>query len=134
MRENSLEASVHYGDYRGTAAADGHDQMGLMKLAGKYGVDTDKYFVIGVNIYIGETHGNKLGRARVVVLAVDSSLTGDSIDSVQEYVDEHEGSLQYEQFSIDAKLEEALLAFKRFDVVLVNRVLKRIKECTLAPE
>jgi hypothetical protein len=71
MRDDLLEASVNYGDYKGTAAADRHDQRDLRDLAAKYGVDTEKYFVFGVEFNIGETHGDELAHTFVSLLAVD---------------------------------------------------------------
>jgi hypothetical protein len=114
MREDSLKASVQYGDYHGTAAADMHDQSSLHELAEKYGVDTERYFVMGMQLYIGETRADRLGSVFVSILAVDK---GGSFDSIQEYVNQNH-KLPYVKFRIDASLDEVLLSFKRFEVVL----------------
>jgi hypothetical protein len=51
MRDDSLTASVTYGDYKGTVAADGRDRNGhLADLAAKYGIDTKRFFVTGVSL------------------------------------------------------------------------------------
>lgn len=128
MREDALKASVRYGDFAGTVAADHHDQKFLSDLAKKHGVDTDRYFVFGINIYIGETHRDELGLTFVNILATDTQVVNAaSVDSIQRYIDEHEGELPYVKFRIDATLEEVLLSFKRFDVVLINRAIKRVE-------
>jgi hypothetical protein len=132
MRDDSLKASVNYGDFDGTAAADRHDRRDLTDLAKKYGVDTDKYFVFGVNIHIGETRGDKLAHTFVSILAVDmQKLKAGSVDYIQKYIDEHQGVLPYERFDIGASLEEVLLSFKRFNVVLKNSHITRVREYQL---
>ncbi|HKC65430.1 MAG TPA: hypothetical protein VKB86_17445 [Pyrinomonadaceae bacterium] len=129
MRDDSLKASVNYGDYEGTAAADRHDRRNLSDLAEKYGVDTDRYFVFGVNVHIGETRGDKLAHTFVSILAVDmQEVKAGSVDYIQKYVDEHDGVLPYMRFDISASLEEVLLSFKRFNVVLTNSHITRVRE------
>jgi hypothetical protein len=129
MRDDSLEASVKYGDYDGTVAADSHDRKHLSDLAAKYGVDTERYFVFGVNVHIGETRGERLARTFVSVLAVDMrEVKAGSVDYIQKYIDDHQGVLPYERFDIGAGLEEVLLSFKRFNVVLKNSQIKRVRE------
>jgi hypothetical protein len=129
MRDDSLEASVNYGDYKGTAAADHHDERDLSDLAKKYGVDTEKYFVFGVEFNIGETYGDELAHTFVSLLAVDmQEVKAGSVDYIQKYVDEHQGVLPYVRFDIGASLEEVLLSFKRFNVVLTNSHITRVRE------
>jgi hypothetical protein len=129
MRDDSLKASVNYGDYEGTAAADHHDRRDLSDLAEKHGVDTDRYFVFGVNVHIGETRGDELAHTFVSILAVDTQVVrAASVDFIQQYIDEHNGELPYVRFDIAASLEEVLLSFKRFNVVLTNSHIMRVKE------
>jgi hypothetical protein len=129
MRNNTLEASVNYGDYKGTAAADRHDQRDLSDLAQKYGIDTERYFVFGVDVSIGETRGDKLAHTFVNILATDTQVVkAASVDFISEYVAEHQGHLPYVSLRIDASLEEVLLAFKRFNFVLSNRAIKGVRE------
>lgn len=129
MIDDSLMASVNYGDYEGTAAADRHGQKSLKELAKKYGVDTERYFVFGINFHIGETHDDELAHTFVSILAVDmQAVKAGSVDFIQQYVDEHEGVLPYLRFDIDASLEEVLLSFKRLNVVLKNSHITRVRE------
>lgn len=131
MRNGTLEASVNYGDYDGTAAADRHDRKDIFDLAKKHGIDTEKYFIIGVNLSVGETRGDELGHTFVYILAVDMQATkSGSVDFIQKYVDENQGILPYVSFKIDASIEEVLLCFKRFNVVLKNSHIKRVSEYT----
>jgi hypothetical protein len=127
MRDDTLKASVQYGDYGGSAAGDHHDQRHLSDLAEKYGVDTEKYFVIGVDVHIGETRGDELAHTFVSLLAVDTGVVkAAAIDFIREYAVTN-GKLPYVKISIDASLEEVLLHFKRFDVVLLNRQLEGVR-------
>lgn len=127
MRDDSLRASVNYGDYAGTTAGDHHDHKDIFALAKKHGVDTDKYFVIGVEFHIGETHDDNLAHTFVSILAVDKvEVQAGGIDFVKQYAEKH-GNLPYYRFDIDASLEEVLVSFKRLDFVLVNSVLKDVK-------
>lgn len=129
MLNDMLRASVQYGDFDGTAAADHHDQRGLWDLAKKYGVDTDKYFVFGIDIYVGETHGDEPAHSNVSILAIDTQVVGaNSVDSIQEYVDNNQGVLPYVEFGIDANFEEVLRFFKRFSVVLKNSHIARVSQ------
>lgn len=68
MQNDTLKASVQYGDYDGTVAADRHDQRGLSDLAEKHGIDTNKYFVFGMDIFMGETRGDELAHAKYASL------------------------------------------------------------------
>ena len=129
MQNDTLKASVQYGDYDGTVAADRHDQRGLSDLAEKHGIDTNKYFVFGMDIFMGETRGDELAHANVSILAIDTEAVGaDSLDGIQNYVDDNQGMLPYVEFGIDASLEEVLLFFKRFSIVLKNSHLKRVNQ------
>ena len=51
-------ASVQYGDLKGTSAADGHENalFNMDKYLKQKGVDTDRYKPIGIDFYAGEGH------------------------------------------------------------------------------
>lgn len=118
MREDLLKASVQYGDYTGTASADRGDEFELHQLAEKHGIDTDRYFVIGVYLNVGENRGGEMGSTHVSILAVDTHVAkAASLDHIQAYARQNK-KLPYLSFDIDATLEEVILSFKRFEVVL----------------
>jgi hypothetical protein len=132
MSNATLKASVHYGDYKGTAAADHHDQRNLDDLARENGIDSERYFVFGVEFNIGETRREKLGPTSVTLLAVDSeAINAYGAGPVQDYVNGNNGVLPYMKFDIEATLEEVLLTFKRFNVVLTNSRIKNVREYQL---
>lgn len=132
MSNESLKASVHYGDYKGTAAADHHDQRNLDDLARENDIDTERYFVFGVEVNVGETRRDKLGPTSVSLLAVDSQqVEAYGVGPVQDYVNQNNGVLPYLRFNIKASLEEVLLTCKRFNLVLTNSQLKNVREYQL---
>jgi hypothetical protein len=118
MREDRLQASVQYGDYTGTASADHGEQSDLRQLAQKHGIDTDRYFVMGVHLNVGENTRGELGSTHVSILAVDTHVVkAASLDYIQAYAKQNK-KLPYLSFDIDATLEEVILSFKRFEIVL----------------
>lgn len=119
MQEDTLVASVTYGDYWGTAAADRRDDMGVHKLAERNGIDTDRYFIMGLQLSRGEVREpDDDPYVGVSILAVDThAVKAGSFDFIQQYIDEHK-RLPYVQFDVKATLKEALNCFKRFEVVL----------------
>jgi hypothetical protein len=113
MNEDSLKASVQYGDFDGTAAADSSDFAGMEKFAKKHGIDTERYFRLGFKIYLGGQNFTS-----VSILTIDTEVVGaKSFDSIQEYINRNQ-KLPYSGFRTEATLEEAVKAFKRFEVVL----------------
>lgn len=116
------EASVQYGDFRGTVAADdGDPQRRLDHFAKANGVDTDKYYPIAVSFYSGEGDFES-----VAILALDKSVAG-GYEEIQEYAKTHDGKIPAVQFDTDAKIADLLTHFKRFDARLVHRSLAGIE-------
>lgn len=74
-------AEVQFGDFRGTAAADGHH--GPRELAREVGLDTDRYDLIGFEFQ----HSQLEGEDGLTVFAVDH----ESLDglSMHEYAAKH---------------------------------------------
>lgn len=129
MRSNSLIASVHYGDYKGTAAADRHDQSELHELAEQHGIDTKRYFIIGARLHIGETRDTELGRGSVTLIATDTNVVrAYGVDAISRWVKENGGTLPYLEFTIETTLKAFLMAFKRFELVLVNSAIEGVRE------
>ena len=59
------EIKTQYNDMRGIAAIDGHEPTYLHQLCTDNGIDPDKYFLVGLEFYDGET----IGRHPLVVYA-----------------------------------------------------------------
>ena len=129
MRYNALTASVKYGDYNGSAAADDQDRRGLHHLAKKHGIDTERYFVFGVSVSIGE-HRDETTEVKepfVELLATDTQVVeAYGVGAIQNWVDANGGVLPYTTIRIDATLDEVLLSLKRFEFVLKNSHIERV--------
>ena len=48
-----MKASVQYGDFKGTSAADISDHESLEEVAERIGIDLSRYEPVGVNFYFG---------------------------------------------------------------------------------
>ena len=130
---NTIKASVNYGDFEGTAAADHHDRRGLSDLAEKYGIDTDRYYVFGLDVSLGEIRDDDhIPSPQVTLLATDKNVVkAGSIDFVRQHAESHDGTLPYVRLNINATIEDVLLCFKRINVVFTNRVLNGVREYRL---
>lgn len=111
------EASTQYGDFRGTVAADTHGG-GTSELAEVIGLDTDRFWIVGIDIGLSNVlHGG------LTVLAVDRHSSGISDHrALVDYVEAH-GSIPVTSFLVhDIPLAEILrVGLKRLDVQLVSR-------------
>jgi hypothetical protein len=109
--------------------ADHHDQRNLHDLLQRYGIDVDKYFAFGLDIFIGETLEDDLATPYVYVLVIDKKVVGgDSVETIQNYIDEHSGILPYVKIKIEIDLKDILRYFKRINIVLENSYLTRVRE------
>lgn len=128
MKAGTLKASVQYHDYLGTVEADHHDQRSLNDLAEKHGLDTKRYFVIGVQVRSSEVRNNEVAHASIQLLTVDMTETkAGSIDFIREHAVNQGNQLNYQSFPIDISFSEMLDYFKRFELVLYNRQLETVE-------
>lgn len=134
MSTRKLKASVNYNDFEGTAAADHHDRRSLSDLAEKYGVDTERYLVFGLDMSMGEIRDDDvIGDPIVSILAADKqTVHAGSYDYLGRFAEQNGGVLPYVTFIIRPKLEEVLLCFKRLNVVLTPCLLSEVREYRLA--
>lgn len=83
------QPSTQYTDVRGTAAADFRDPTSLQQFAQAGGVDTTRYFPVGLKLY-GET-----GLALSKIYAVDTlKAGGNTLQAVQAYMQAHPGDVE----------------------------------------
>jgi hypothetical protein len=80
MPTDTFRASVQYGDWTGTAAADNADQRDLSDfLATKKIFDRDKEFLIAASLWIGENHGGKIQSPCVTAIITLLDSTYDNV-------------------------------------------------------
>ena len=108
-------AGVQYNDLIGTAAADEADEGGLGVLARTKGIDTGKYFPIGVSFYSGGEEYES-----VSIFAVEKTVAG-TFDEVAQYANTHGGRVPCARFDAEATIAELFQQFKRLQVVLTRK-------------
>jgi hypothetical protein len=108
------QPGTQYTDVRGTAAADFHDPTSLLQFALAGGVDTQRYFPVGLKLY-GET-----GLALSKIYAVDTlKAGGNTLQAVQAYLQVHPGDV--EVFECAGPEIDGFM--KRLEVILGHRDL-----------
>jgi hypothetical protein len=123
MKEQTLTARVNYDDLLGTVAADHHDRNRWSDLARECGVDTERYFIFGINVHFDmENREGLRAKLQVDLLAVNAEVVGASFDSIRDYLRKNNGTLPYTRFRNLVSLQELLTTFKRFDLVLTMKV------------
>ncbi len=109
------QAHTQHTDVRGTAAADFHDPTFFVKLAQAGGVNTQRYFPVGLALN-GEPQG--LGLAKIY--AVDVLKAGDNtIEAVRAYLEKHPGDVAV----LECTGPEIGGFIKRLEVILGHRDL-----------
>lgn len=98
-----MKASVQYGDYKGTAAADISDHESLEAAAERFGIDTSRFDPIGVSFYSG--YEDFFSGS---ILALDKNNSAENDPYIV-------------QIGFDVSREEFFGMFKRFNVVLESR-------------
>ncbi|GAA2895392.1 hypothetical protein [Microbacterium esteraromaticum] len=119
--ESDLVTSAYgqYGDFAGTAASDTHGG-GTRELAAKIGLDDDRYWIVGIDVW-----GNDLATARLNILAVDRQETG--IDSYKTLEAHHResGAIPVVEFLVHemSAVDVLRVGLKRLNFQLLSRSL-----------
>jgi hypothetical protein len=115
-------ANAHYDDAVGTAAADWHDPAKLHELAAALGVDTSRYFPVGVKLF-----GTEL--RITTIYAIDTAPIGsNTFDSVNAYLRDNP-DVSGIAFQVDADGLGPTSAFiKNFEVVLGSKGMDAIED------
>ena len=105
-------ASVQYNDWKGTVAADDADTRDVRKLLSERGELSDGEFLVGVELWLGEMHGDELKRPSVKALIVDA----ENYEAAEQNFYATEDPLPLKVIEMDLSMDEFLLLFKRFAV------------------
>lgn len=100
MATEKFIASVQYGDWKGTSAADSADRNGLRDCLESNGHKKSDEFSLGVSIYVGENHGVHKDPIYVSFLLASP---GDH-DSVKAMIDSSQGPVNVRKVSVQMKL------------------------------
>ena len=118
---SKFRASVHYGDWEGSSAADDADHLGLIKfLENKKLMDGDTEFLVGLELWIGENHGGVVMPPSIRCLIIRRA--GDFETVASQLASQHD-PLDLREIDLELSLNEFLGLFKRFSVVLTRRGL-----------
>ena len=98
-----MKASVQYGDFKGTSAADISDHENLEAAAERIGIDTTRYKPIGVSFYSGYENFFSCS-----VLVLDQTKSTEAEPHIME-------------ISTELSRDDFFAMFKRFKVVLLRR-------------
>jgi hypothetical protein len=117
----SFKASVQYGDWHGTAAADDIDpgaRSGRRYLEEK-GLVKDNEFVVAIEFFIGEAHHNeKLPKPYIRAFVLEGVHKYEEAQKRLEELQAAREAVPVREISVDIPLEEFLGMFKRFSVML----------------
>lgn len=112
MGKENFHASVQYGDFKGTAAADRHDMKDISKYLTAQGLIEPDEFLVGIEAYARELMGAPLvNDVAVTVLVTEYK----GHDNVQAAVDSGE-PLRVRKIRFDLPLVEFFTLFKRFQI------------------
>lgn len=117
-----FKATVQYSDWEGTAAADSADEKTIHDFLKERKLMTDKQFVIGVEVSIGENHVGRVQPPIINVIFVET----DSFDDAQLLLGK-DGTVNVMKIVLDdVSLEQFLGLFKRFSIAISRKGLNFI--------
>lgn len=117
---SKLRASVQYGDWEGTAAADDADGRSLRKFLAEKGHVGELEFVVAAKVWIGENQGGKIQRPVIEAIIADKK----DFDTVKAYVDAARDPLAFKAVKVELTLEEFVGLFKRLAVTFTRTGLR----------
>ncbi len=118
-----FKASVQYGDWEGTAAADDLDKDDLRDYLRQQNLISEKEFLIAVKLRIGENHPGRVMQPSVTAIVYDSV----DYDTVAGKLQREPDPLSVREVQLELSLEEFIGMFKRFSVTLSSRGLDLIE-------
>lgn len=112
MGQENFHASVQYGDFKGTAAADRRDHDSISKYLENQGLVNEGEFLVGIEAYSSEL----MGKAQVTDVSVTALVTKyEGYDDVQAAVDSG-NPLKVRKIRFDMPLVDFFSLFKRFEI------------------
>lgn len=114
---DTFKASVQYGDFKGTSAADradnGHDLDTFLKDKGLIQPDE---FLIAASLWVGESKGGAPGNAYIKAYLFNTA--GGNHGSVKEALDNMLDPIPVRAVDVPVSAEQFVSFFKRFSVML----------------
>lgn len=112
MYSENFKASVQFGDWKGTSAADNSDSREMARWLEESGHKKDGEFLIGVELYADNRVGPNNEPVSINFLFVEL----DGFENVQAKFDSTNEPPQLKRVRVDMKLSEFFTFFKRFSI------------------
>jgi len=122
----NFHASVQYNDMTGTAAADRHDNRSMERYLAQQGLIQDGEFLIGVEMWSGEVHGETQDKPVYVTALVTNAETFE----IAKAEIQSGKPLHVRKIKFDMKLNEFFGLFKRFAIAISSDGLLDHREIT----
>ena len=120
MMTENFKASVQYGDWKGSAAADNAD-LGTLRdvIVSKGLMEEGREFLVGCDMYVGENRGENIRGPYIKAYVYEQG----GHDNVAAQIASTTGPISLREVELDLTLEQFLMLFKRFNVKLSARGL-----------
>ncbi|WP_449126122.1 hypothetical protein [Pseudomonas viridiflava] len=116
MTTEFFKAGVQYGDFKGTAAADDHDNYRINDYMISQGLKTKDEQIVGIKLWSGEVHG-KLQNQPVIVTAY--IMEGPGFEEISAAIDGVD-PIPVKQVRFEVSLEQFFGFFKRFEIAITR--------------
>ncbi|HYY73070.1 MAG TPA: hypothetical protein VE778_05705 [Candidatus Bathyarchaeia archaeon] len=116
----TFKASVQYGDWEGTAAADNGDQKSLEQYLTDKGLIKEGEFLVAASLWVGENHDGEIGGVYVHAYIYAG---GEELEKVAAAIERTTGPIPVREVDLELKLEKFVSLFKRFSVMFTWRGL-----------
>jgi hypothetical protein len=115
-----FEASVQYGDWRGTAAADNAEFYAFYKLLLGKRLISETDFLVGIHVWIGENHEGQVQPPYITAYLLEGVSNYESAEAALRSMSD---PLDLKRVRIKLTLNEFLGLFKRFSIAISPRGL-----------
>ena len=122
----TFKASVQYGDWKGTAAADDSDQIKIRQALEQQGKIKANEYLVGIELWVGENHHNRIEKEKIQIHAYvyEGTQSGNDLTKVISQLNGEPLHVRREDLSLT--LEEFVGLFKRFALMLTRSNLDLI--------
>jgi len=123
VKMGSFEASVQYGDWKGTASADDADRAGIHEYLKAKGLVKPSEFLLGIDFFMSGEMRDDRKLDPPMIRCYFLQQRGSTFESVQAAVNSIQGPIPVVSRDVKLTLLNFFRLFKRFSVVLTARDL-----------
>jgi hypothetical protein len=116
---STFKASVQYGDWQGTAAADNGDTKTLSRFLEEKGLINENEYLLSTSVWIGENHDGKIGGVGISAYLYTPPLN----TTIDVAIASASGPIPVRMVKLEISLEEYIGLFKRFKVVFTPKYI-----------